>query len=933
MGEGLGFLLIIPLLFFSLSPVYATTGSLQTASAQGLGAEFSVAVVIDSVTNLYGMATDLTYDPEYLEVVDEDGTPGNGVQPKVTEGSFLNNNGTDSTLLLAALLDDTPGTLVLGATRSGNVSGVNTSTNKTILSVRFKAKKVGTTSIQFNRAGLKDPSYGTISVSSWNGVTINITEMIPAISVSCPSTDFGSVIVGSTSNRSCTVSNTGTGDLSVDSISITGSDASMFSQTNTCSTVLPGGSCEISLTFAPTSVGPKSATLGIASNDPNNPTIEVSLSGTGVGLPDIAVSPSSLAFGSVTVGGFLTKSLTVSNNGLSTLAIATITISGSDAAMFTQTNDCSAPLAPAGSCTVNVTFTPTSQGAKTATLAISSNDPDTPNLNVALSGTGLVPDIALDTFALSFGTVPIGSSSSRTVTVSNTGDAPLIITSITISGTDVGMFSQTNTCCGAPVPPNGGSCTITVTFTPASAGAKTGTLAIASNDPDEGSLSVSLSGFGGSPRIEIAAILLSEDFSDGIPANWPVAWAWAEGTTSLPCSGRTIGAPFAAPWAIVDSSCLATSYEELFTPGFDADPCGGLSLSFSNQYQHTAGSAARVSVSDDEFVTSTDVLTMTANDGYPTPNTKEVDLSSVAGSEEAQIQFVYEGDGNFWAIDNLEVVCRDPDEVRFVASLDGVDAKTLVIRNSGEATLHIGSLTISGTHAGDFDLLSDGCSFQTIAASGQCSVKVGFSPQGAGARLANLSIPSDDPDTPTWVLPLRGTGLFFTVMPSRGTIGTTLEITGSGFGATKGKVTIGNSSVTMTTKVLQWTDETILVSLSKFLPTGTTYDVTVIPKVPKGTLPIVQANAFEFRAPQIVWMSSDHGTLGDVITLRGWYFGTKKGKVYIGTKSSKVLSWTMDPVTNYGEIVFVVPKGPLPGDYELRVVNKVGTGTATFTIE
>jgi hypothetical protein len=190
MGEGLGFLLIIPLLFFSLSPVYATTGSLQTASTQGLGAEFSVAVVIDSVTNLYGMATDLTYDPEYLEVVDEDGTPGNGVQPKVTEGSFLNNNGTDSTLLLAALLDDTPGTLVLGATRSGNVSGVNTSTNKTILSVRFKAKKVGTTSIQFNRAGLKDPSYGTISVAAWNGVTINITEMIPAISVSCPFDGF-----------------------------------------------------------------------------------------------------------------------------------------------------------------------------------------------------------------------------------------------------------------------------------------------------------------------------------------------------------------------------------------------------------------------------------------------------------------------------------------------------------------------------------------------------------------------------------------------------------------------------------------------------------------------------------------------------------------------------------------------------------------------
>lgn len=930
MGAGLWFLLIIPLLFFSLSPAHATTGSLQTATTQGLGTEFSVAVVIDSVTSLYGMATDLIYDPEYLEAVDQDGNSANGIQPKVMEGSFLNNNGTDSTLLLSALLDDAPGTLVLGATRSGNVSGVSTTTNKTILSVRFKTKKVGTTTIQFNRAGLKDPSYGTISVLAWNGVTINITEMIPAISVSCPSKDFGSVIVGNTSNRSCTVSNTGTGDLSVDSISITGSDASMFSQTNTCSTVSPGGSCEISLTFAPISVGPKSATLGIASNDPNNPTVEVTLTGIGVGLPDIAVSPSSLAFGSVTVGGFLTKSLTVSNNGLSTLVIASVTISGSDAAMFSQTNNCTA-VVPAGSCTVNVTFTPTSQGAKTATLSISSNDPDTPNLNVALSGTGLVPDIALDTFALSFGTVPIGSLSSRTVTVSNTGDAPLMIASITISGTDAGMFSETNTC-GAPVPPSG-SCTITVTFTPTTVGAKAGSLAIVSNDPDEASLSVSLSGFGGSPRIEIATILLNEDFTDGIPANWPLAGAWSEGTTSSPCGGRTIGAPFVSSWVIVDSSCVSTSYEELFTQQFDAGPCGGLSLFFSNQYQHAPGSAAWVSVSDDEFVTSTDVLTLNVNDGYPTPNMKEVDLSSAAGSGEAQVQFAYEGDGNFWAIDNLQVVCRDPDEVRFVAPLGGGDSKTLVIRNSGESPLHIGSLTISGSHAGDFTKLSDSCSSQSVAPLGQCLVEVGFSPGGTGARFANLSIPSDDPDTPTWVLPLRGTGLFFRVMPSRGTIGNILEITGSGFGTTKGKVTIGNSSVTISTKVLLWTDETILVSLSKFLPTDTPYQVTVIPKVPKGTPPIVHSNAFEFRTPQIVWMSADHGSLGDVITLRGWYFGTKKGKVYIGTKSSKVLSWTMDPVTNYGEIVFVVPKGPVSGTYDLTVVNKVGTGRTTFTID
>ncbi len=706
-GQGLPFLFVVCALSFTLSPAYATTGSLQTASTQGLGLEFSVAVVVDSVTNLYGMATDLTYDPEYVEVVDEDGNPGNGIQPKVIEGTFLSNNGVDSTLLLSALLDDTPGTLVLGATRTGSTSGVSTATNKTILSVRFKAKKVGTTAIQFSRAGLKDPNYGTISVTAWNGATIDITDLIPAISVSCSTVDFGSVVLGETSNRSCSVSNTGTGDLHIDTISITGTDASMFSQTNPCFTVSPGESCEISLTFAPTSVGSKSATMGIFSNDPYRPTVEVALTGVGVGLPDIAVSPSALAFGAVPVGGSSSGSLTVSNNGQSALVISAVTISGSDAAMFVQTNNCST-VAPSTSCTVNVTFSPTSQGAKTASLTLTSNDPDTPNLAVPLSGTGVVPDIALDTVALDYGSVPIGSSSTKAVTVSNAGEASLVVTSITISGPDDGMFSQTNTC-GASFPP-GDSCVISVTFTPTSAGPKAASLVIVSNDPDEGTLSVSLSGSGGSPRIEIATVLLEEDFSEGIPVNWPLAGVWAEGTTTSPCGGKTIGAPFVSPWAIADSSCASTSYEELYTPPFDAEPCGALGLSMSNHYAHGTGSAARVSVSEDAFATSTEVLAMLANDGYPTPNTKQIDISAVAGSEEAQIQFAHEGDGNFWAIDNIEVVCEDPDQVGFVAPLGAADVKSLRIRNSGEAILHLGSLAISGSHASDFAILSDGCS-------------------------------------------------------------------------------------------------------------------------------------------------------------------------------------------------------------------------------
>jgi hypothetical protein len=119
----------------------------------------------------------------------------------------------------------------------------------------------------------------------------------PNISVSPASNDFGSITVGSSSSpQTFTISNTGTADLDISSMSITGSDSGQFTlQTGTCTTLAPtislGGSCTVTVTFSPTSEGSKSATLQIASNDPDTATLNVSLSGTGgaqaADLPDL----------------------------------------------------------------------------------------------------------------------------------------------------------------------------------------------------------------------------------------------------------------------------------------------------------------------------------------------------------------------------------------------------------------------------------------------------------------------------------------------------------------------------------------------------------------------------------------------------------------------------------------------------------------------
>jgi hypothetical protein len=85
------------------------------------------------------------------------------------------------------------------------------------------------------------------------------------------------------------------------------------------------------------------------------------------------------------------------------------------------------------------------------------------------------------------------------------------------------------------------------------------------------------------------------------------------------------------------------------------------------------------------------------------------------------------------------------------------ETKTVTITNRGDDVLSIGTLSISGSNAGDFALSSDTCSGGTVAGGSSCSVRVTFVPGQAGDVTAELSVPSNDPNSPTTV-GLTGTG-------------------------------------------------------------------------------------------------------------------------------------------------------------------------------
>ncbi|MFF5288762.1 choice-of-anchor D domain-containing protein [Paractinoplanes globisporus] len=200
------------------------------------------------------------------------------------------------------------------------------------------------------------------------------------ISISPTTLGFGSVATGSTSAaQTVTVTNSGTASAPVSGISITGD----FNQTNTCGTsIAAGGSCTVSVRFAPTAAGARSGNLTVTASGITN---TIPLSGTGVAPgPILSASPSSLTFAGTIVGATsAAQTVSVSNTGTTTATISGVTASGD----FAQTNNC-ASLTVGASCTVTVTFKPTSSGTRTGSVTLAGNANNSP-VTIALTGSGI----------------------------------------------------------------------------------------------------------------------------------------------------------------------------------------------------------------------------------------------------------------------------------------------------------------------------------------------------------------------------------------------------------------------------------------------------------------------------------------------------------------------------------------------------------------
>jgi len=328
-----------------------------------------------------------------------------------------------------------------------------------------------------------------------------------------PSKDFGKVVLDSTVSEVFTISNYSAGDLVIHSMELTGNDADMFSLeangpnpcTNLTPTIAPGGSCTFVVRFTPSSEETKTAALRITSNDPASP-VDVLL--TGKGSLQLGIDPGYRDFGVVIVDTTSSQTFFVSNNGTTDLVVASMELIEDDVGNFRAVtggpNPCPSltpTLTPGGSCTFVARFTPITEGVKTATLRITSTDPWSP-MEVPLTGKGTFDHAVarISPTYLDFGFVNVSHRAEHAFTISNTGTANLVISSMMVISGDSAAFGVTQggtySCMFfTPTIPPGTSCTIGAWFYPSSDGPKTTTLRITSNDP-AGPIEVRLDGTG-----------------------------------------------------------------------------------------------------------------------------------------------------------------------------------------------------------------------------------------------------------------------------------------------------------------------------------------------------------------------------------------------------------------------------------------------------
>ncbi len=543
----------------------------------------------------------------------------------------------------------------------------------------------------------------------------------PVASISPASLTLAATAIGATSAaQNVTVGNTGNAALSISAITMS-NPADFIIAGGTCSaggSVAAGSNCIVSVAFKPGAgaTGARSGSLSIAHNAAGSPgSVSLSGSATAAAAPAAALT-ASLAFGSVNVGTTSTaQTATLTNSGTAPLTIGTLSTASTEFAISGGTCAAGGSVAAAGSCSVNISFTPSAAGARSATLVVTHNASGASS-STGLAGTGvaLSPVIGVSPTTLSFSQTINTSSALQTVTVSNTGTAALTISALSVGGAQASEFQiGTGTTCtaGGSVAANG-SCLLKLSFTPTASGARNASLSITHNASGSPT-SITLNGTGTAtpqPAISLdAAMLTFPSQTVGSASAGQTVTVSNSGSATLALSGLTLAGTASGDFTRA-GTCTASS---------------------------TLAAGASCSVS------------FTFTPGAVGARTATLTLASDASNGNAVLSLT--GTGAAVATPSVGLA---PGSLAFGNQTTGVasTARTATLTNSGS-----GALSISGITATAGFGVSHNCG-ASLAAGASCTLSVSFTPAATGAATGSVSVASNAAGSPHAVS-LSGTGV------------------------------------------------------------------------------------------------------------------------------------------------------------------------------
>ena len=306
--------------------------------------------------------------------------------------------------------------------------------------------------------------------------------------------DFPDIVTGtSTAPISITVTNSGGAPLHVSGVTVTGTNPTDFGiASNTClaAAIAVNATCTVGVTFTPSGTGQRQANLQFTDDASSSPQI-LALVGNGLApaTPAVTVMPASpIMLPSTTQGATSAPVVvTVTNSGNATLNVSAVTLIGANAADFAlASNTCTgAAVAPNGTCTVGISFTPGATGVRQASLQITDNAPASPQ-SFALTGTGnaSTPALVISPASVAVAATQGTASNPTNIVISNSGTAPLHVSGVVFGGVNVSEFiNPSNPCVGAPITASN-PCTISVTFAPLGVDTRTETVTITDDAPN-----------------------------------------------------------------------------------------------------------------------------------------------------------------------------------------------------------------------------------------------------------------------------------------------------------------------------------------------------------------------------------------------------------------------------------------------------------------